>query len=214
MQSVKTTEKKEPRALVAMEVKVQKLPGRIVGFLSKNKKRTLIVFGSILLIGGAILLNWKLFGSAGGEDYVISDNNGSPDSTTVDGGAMDAGEGGDFGDSYFAMAMIDRQRARDEAMEVLQLVVDSNDADDDERQQALDGITKIASDIAKEANIESLVKAKGFADCVAVIHNDAISVIVETPQTLRASEIAQITEIVYEQGIDPINLNIVEKAPV
>ena len=179
MQSVKTTEKKESRALVALEEKVQKLPGRIVGFLSKNKKRTLLVFGSILLIGGAILLNWKLFGSSAGEDYVMSDGSGTAapgDSTAADGSA---GTPGDSLDSYFAMAVIDRQKARDEAMEVLQIVVDSNDAADDERQQALDGISKIASDIEKEANIESLVKAKGFADCVAVIHDDAISVIVE-----------------------------------
>lgn len=213
MQSVKTTEKKDPRALVAVEEKIGKLPGRIVGFLSKNKKRTLIVFGSILLIGGAILLNWKLFGDSAGKDYALKDpvSDGAP----ADGSAGDGTDGAAGGsDSYFAMAVIDRQKARDEAMEVLQLVVDSNDAGDEERQQALDGISEIASNIEKEANIESLVKAKGFADCVAVIHDGAINVIVETPETLLANQVAQITEIVYEQGIDPVNLTIVEKAPV
>jgi hypothetical protein len=72
-------------------------------------------------------------------------------------------------------------------------------------------ITAMAASIEAEANIEELIKAKGFEDCVAVINGELASIIVRSDGLL-PSEIAQITEIVYEQaGILPTNLNIVEK---
>ena len=106
---------------------------------------------------------------------------------------------------------LQRKQARDEAVEVLKTVSESADAVDEAKQAALDDINKIALDIEKEANIESLVVSKGFKQCVAVISDNTCSVIVESDGLLQ-SEIAQISEIVYEQaGILPENLKIVEK---
>ena len=66
--------------------------------------------------------------------------------------------------------------------------------------------------LKKEANIETLVLAKGFEQCVAVISENNCSVIVEC-DGLMPGEIAQISEIVYEQaGIVPENLKIIEKS--
>ena len=203
MQIMKTTERNESRALIALEETARKLPGKLTGFWNENKKRILWVVGSMVLIAGAILLNWKLFGDElTGKDYL-------PEQTETD---ADVTAEGEDPAAYFAMAVIDRQKARDEAMEVLQLVVDSEDADDIEKENALNEIARIADDIEKEANIESLVKAKGFSDCVAVVNGDSASVIVSVEESLLQSEVAQITEIVYSQtGILPTGLNIVEK---
>ena len=53
--------------------------------------------------------------------------------------------------------------------------------------------------------------AKGFEECVAIISGDNASIIVKSDGLL-PNEVAQITEIVYEQaGILPTNMNIVEK---
>ena len=70
---------------------------------------------------------------------------------------------------------------------------------------------KIAEDIECESRIETLVKAKGFEECIAVINDGTATVIVKTDDLL-ASEVAQINEIVYEQsGILPTGLKIIEK---
>ena len=54
--------------------------------------------------------------------------------------------------------------------------------------------------------------AKGFANCVAVINGDAVSVVVESDGLL-ANQVAQIKEIVYEQtGIKPTGITIIEKS--
>jgi hypothetical protein len=63
-----------------------------------------------------------------------------------------------------------------------------------------------------EANIETLICGKGFAQCVAVINGDTCSVVVKCEGELLPAQISQINEIVYEQaGIAPTNVRIVTK---
>ena len=93
----------------------------------------------------------------------------------------------------------------------MQSVVDSASSDDAMKAQALADITQIAKDMETEANIETLIKSKGFADCVAVINGDTASIVVKS-EGLLASQISQINEIVYEQaGISPVNITIIQK---
>ena len=63
---------------------------------------------------------------------------------------------------------------------MLQGVVDDADALDSAKEQALADIAAIAATIEKEANIESLIKAKGFEECVAVINGDKANIIVKS----------------------------------
>ena len=49
-----------------------------------------------------------------------------------------------------------------------------------------------------EANIETLVKAKGFADCLAIVSDNSVKVVVQT-EGLSAEEAAQIKNIILEE---------------
>ena len=92
------------------------------------------------------------------------------------------------------------------------VVVDSENADDETVAQALSDISKLAMTMEMEANIETLVMAKGFEQCVAVINGDSARIIVSGSQLTQA-QIAQINEVVYEQAnILPVNITITEKA--
>ena len=96
-------------------------------------------------------------------------------------------------------------------MEVLQAVVDNSASTTTAKNEALAEINKMAKIMDTEANIESLIRAKGFTECVAVINGDSASIVVRS-DGLIASEISQINEIVYEQaGIQPINIKIIER---
>ncbi len=189
--------------------------GKFSASLKKNLKRNLVVLGSVLLIGGAVWLNWALFSNADGEDYDPSYyTSGEAEQGGQQSGQQGDNAGAQTGDatSYFAMAQIDRTRARDEAMEVLNQITASTDASETAKAEAYAAIEQMALDIENEANIETLLKAKGFEECVAVISNSAATVIVRSDGLL-PSELAQITEIVYEQaGITPAQLTIIEKA--
>ena len=81
----------------------------------------------------------------------------------------------------------------------------------DVKDEALNRMISIASEIETEAIVEEMIKAKGFEDCLAVMTGEKINVIVKTPGLL-TSEVAQITEIVtQETGFSPENIVIVEK---
>ncbi len=164
--------------------------------------RNLVIVLSVLLIGGAVYANWRLFGKA----------SGTPDDTSVIGEVDGDGDtSAPTTASYFSASQIERQRARDEAIEVLQSVVDNaSEADAAAKEEAMSGISEIAANIALEANIESLIKAKGFENCVAVINGEKASIVVSS-EGLKPNELSQILEIVYVQAnILPENVTITE----
>lgn len=187
--------------------------GKLSVSLKKNLKRNLIVVGSVLLIGGAVWLNWALFSGVDDEDYDPSYyTSGDVEKGEQNENGTNADAGNKEEVSYFAMAQIDRSRARDEAMEVLNQITSSTDATEEARAEAYAAIEQMAMDIENEANIETLLKAKGFEECVAVISNSAATVIVKSDGLL-PSDLAQISEIVWEQaGISPSDIKVIEKA--
>ena len=173
------------------------------GIFSKIGRRNLLIVCAVLLIGGAVALNFFFFA---GDDKVDYDGSGMTDANPDD------TANGNTADTYFAAAELSRDQARDEALAVLQTVLDSEDALEETKNQALSDISRIALEIEKEANIESLVRARGFEECIAVISGDSASVIVRSDAELLGSHVAQISEIVYEQaGILPTNLKILCK---
>ena len=192
--------KNESTALTEIEQ-----PNKFQMILEKIGKRNIIIACAVVLIGVAVLMNFILFSGTdnGGYDGYdqpsgnVSDNAG--DSTATDANA------------YFSATQVSRQRARDEALEVLQAVVENVDATEAMKNEALAEIAVIADEIQKEANIESLITAKGFEACVAVINNDTASIVVKA-EDLQPAQIAQINAIVYEQaGILPSGVTIIRK---
>lgn len=172
--------------------------------IKKFGVRNLVIVLSVLLIGVAVYVNWALFGgSAEPNDDLNAGLPGETDDVTPSGNEEET--------NYFAASQIERQRARDEAIEVLQGVVDDADALDSAKEQALADIAAIAATIEKEANIESLIKAKGFEECVAVINGDKANIIVKS-EGLQPNQLSQILEIVYLQAdILPENVTIAER---
>ena len=175
-------------------------------FFSSKTARSLVVVSAVLLVGLAVYLNYQWFydpvNSMGYGENNMDDN--FSDSTTVGGDA-------DTEENYFTSTAINRQEARDEAIDVLKLVTENSEASEEAKADAHEKISQIAVDIQNEANIETLVKAKGFEECVAVISEDSVSVIVSA-ESLNASDTAKILSIVYETtGIAPENVSIINK---
>ena len=179
---------------------------KIKQFLSSNTAKGIAVASVALLIGLAVYLNYRWFydptGSLGFGENNMQDNFSDSEQT---GGEANESE------NYFTATALDRKEARDEAIDVLKLVTENQEASQDAKAEASAKINQIALDIQNEANIESLVKAKGFEECVAVISDGAVSVIVSA-ESLQAAETAQILTIVYETtGISPDRVSIINK---
>ncbi|MBR6921919.1 MAG: SpoIIIAH-like family protein, partial [Clostridia bacterium] len=131
---------------------------KLKGFFKKYGKRTAAIAAGVLIIGGAVALNFIL------PKVSPANRTGKTDNTD----AVKQNE------DFFAASALNRTKARDEAVEALQSVVDIG-GDEEAAKQALADITRISADIEKEANIETLIKAKGFEDCIAVISGESLS---------------------------------------
>lgn len=176
-------------------------------FFSTKSGRSIIVISAVLLISLAVYLNYRWFYDpvkAMGYGDGNMDQNYS-DTTKTDGTPSDEVN------DYFTSTALTRRQSRDEAIDVLKLVTENSDATEEAKSEAQKKISKIAVDIQNEATIESLVKAKGFEDCVAVIGENSVTVIVKA-ESLQAKDTAQIMAIVYETtGVAPAKVSIVNK---
>jgi len=191
-------------------MKLEKIREKAVSLINKIGTRGTVVICAALLIGVAVMLNLILFdgGDGQGKDLAIDLN-----ALEAAGDADNAKNGTDAAEvyNYFEAMELSREQARDEAMTVLLSVAESSTAVEEMKTEAMDSIAQIARDIENESNIETLILSKGFAQCVAVVNGDSASIIIRSDGLL-PSEIAQISEIVYEQaGITPDNLKIIEK---
>lgn len=196
---------------------------KAISFILKHKK-TIIVFCCVFIVGISVYSDYTINKEKDAlttGNYIYNSNTDEL-STISDESAKILGEAklvdnissaqSDTSDStYFTSAQLNRQRSRDEALETLQVVIDSSESMPDVKDEALERMINIASDIETEAIVEEMIKAKGFEECLAVISGENINVIVKSPGLL-TNEVAQITEIVMDQtNFSPENIKIVEK---
>ncbi len=176
--------------------------------------KAFITVGCVVLVCVAVLVS-TLVDFGGGMPVGNSENKVLGNTLLVDSAVSDSS--GDNSDSeanatedFFAMAILNRTQVRDEALSVLRQIAENPDTLPDAKEDALSSIADIADDMSAEANIETLVQAKGIAECVAVISGNSCSVIVNT-SGLVDEELTQITDIVCEQtGIPVANITVVE----
>ena len=156
-------------------------------------KKYLVLMVVAVLFVGAFLLNLKTnaakTGSGEGEALQPPE---------------EAQEGEYVPGDYFATFRDDREQVRKLEMEYLDEVIAASASDDETLADAQGQKLTLVENMEKEFTVESLIKAKGFEDCLAVMTGDNINVIVKTPGLLSA-EVAQITEIVMEEtGYTPV----------
>ena len=184
-----------------------------------------------VLVCSAVALNWMYTGqevedaSGGkllGEAQLVSgkgaEDGKSPETQDSDGEqspAEDTGAPADedmiyTGSDYFASARLTRQQARDNAISLLQEAAEQENADANVANEASQGIQVLASYTLAEAQIENLVTAKGYADCVAFMGDESVSVVVSTKSgDLTAEDVAKITDITMtETGLPAGNIKI------
>lgn len=173
----------------------------------RNWKRYAVTATMVVLVGAAVFLNWKYGNNtvqdtdAGtkilGESTLVSGGESSSSGTKETSEANPDEESVYTGSDYFASARLTRQQARDNAISLLQKAADEKGAAQDVISKASDGIQVLASYTMKEAQIENLVTAKGYTDCVAFMGEDTISVVVSKSDksALTSEDVAKVMDI-------------------
>ena len=113
---------------------------------------------------------------------------------------------------YFATARLTRQKARDSALSLLQESQGNDSIDEQTLSEAAQSIQTLASYTLAEAQIENMITAKGYEDCVVFLSDDSVSVVVSSPDDgLQTEDVARITDIVKEEtGFTAASIKIME----
>ena len=167
-------------------------------------KRNAVVAAIVLFVCVAVYLNWSYekestdVGKTLGQAALVDGKTNDPllpAVTPAETPAESAPAGASTG--YFASARLNRQQARDSALGMLQETLGSDTAEDAAKADAGAAIETLASTTVSEAQIENLVVAKGYADCVAFIGEDTLSLAVAAPEGgLTEADTARIVDVV------------------
>ncbi len=102
---------------------------------------------------------------------------------------------------YFAAVRLSRQQARDSAVNLLQEAMAYSGEEGGKKVESAMELEDIVQTALSEAQIESLIIAKGYTDCVAYMSGEGISVAVSSPEGgLQQADVAVIADIVLAQS--------------
>ena len=187
-------------------------------------KRQLVLATLVVALGAAVYLNWqftddnqlvatealtseKEFGDA--QLVNVSGTESTP-TQTESSSSSSAVVTNTQAEAYFTEARLSRQKARDSAVELIESTLANVQEDDETKKQAVQQASDIAENMVQESNIESLIKAKGFADCVVFLQNGECSVVVQTEGLLPNEAIAIKDIIGGQSGVSYDKIKIVE----
>ena len=163
----------------------------------KQWKKNVMAAAVLVTVCAGIYLNWLY-----AEDQATAELTDTLDAQKVlssDALVMAEGTENTTVSDYFAAVRLSRQEARDSAVTLLQEAMSYSDSTAaTESSGQLEELVQVA---LCEAQIESLVIAKGYTDCVAYISDEGISVAVATPEGgMQPEDIAVIADIVITQS--------------
>ena len=172
----------------------------------RNRKKTIAMLAVVMCVAAAVLLNWSYNNRWGKADSQMV---AAVDSQIAEANARSDNPGYS---GYFAEARLTRQVSRDEALALLQSAASADAASQETIDSAMNAIAAMATCSMQETQIENLLLAKDFTECVVYIGNGAVTVAVPAPADGLSDEaVAQITDIICtETEYDATELNIIE----
>lgn len=118
----------------------------------------------------------------------------------------------DSGSKFFEEARLKREKAHDAALDTIQKTLKSASLSADEKKTYAQELNGNLENLNAETEIETLVKAKGFADCLCFLQADRADLTVMTSgDALTAAQVAQIRDIILSKSsVTAQNITVVE----
>ena len=154
-----------------------------VGIVMKIQKKHIVSAALVLALGTAVYVNWQFGGASAkttkqlGEASYVSAEVSSATADSVRTSALS-----DSQESFFAAERVKRQSTQDKVLDEAGKIFDSENAAEDEKSEAQKSVEQMLKWFTVQDSIESIVKAKGFKDCLCIISEEGVTVIVPGEQ--------------------------------
>ena len=166
----------------------------------KIGKKQLILTGLVLTLGAAVDFNWQFSGNtdllSGADAVSVSKELGEAEfvntssdkkagestaekSTEQSSSKENTTSASKSGDEYFSQAKVNRQQTQDDIAEMTKKILESSEESDTAKAEAVAKAAELATVMEQQTNVESLIKAKGFEECLVFIQNGECSIVVK-----------------------------------
>ncbi len=186
-----------------------------VGHVMKFQKKHIISAALVLALGAAVYVNWQFGSSAakakpkelGAASYVNADvSNATADQSVQTSSLSDSQE------KFFAAERVKRQSAQDKVLDEAKKVFDLENAADEDKSEAQKNVESLLKSYTVQDSIESIVKAKGFSDCLCYISDEGVTVIVPNEQLNDTSALVIDDAVASHYKVDYDKISIVGAA--
>ena len=118
----------------------------------------------------------------------------------------------DSGTKFFEQARLKREKAHDETVDTIQKTLKGSALSAEEKKAYTDQMAAALEDLNAENEIETLIRAKGFADCLCFLQAGRADLTVMTAgEPLTAAQVAQIRDVVLSKSsVTAQNITVVE----
>lgn len=180
----------------------------------KLQKRHIALSALVVALGAAVFINWQFNGAdksliddvskeLGAATYVNADTS-SPDQVS------DVSRQTTDTDEYFAKAVVERDRVRDDAIDIAKETLKLADSSDEAKTAAVEQLNKLEDAVVTESNVENILKAKGFSQTLCMISDESCYVAVLKKEMKENSPLIIKDAVVTQSDIEFSNITIVE----
>ncbi len=174
----------------------------------KFLKKQMVLIAVVAVIGLAIFLNWQM-GNTSNADEVLSQQQSAAEQSNQS-SILGQAEFVSSSNEYFDSARLNRQETRQQALDIANSVLSSENATQEERDQAASQIMTLSNAADAEGRIENLIKAKGYSECVAFISSETVNIVVKS-NGLTSEDVIAIKDIAVAQTeMDAASVKIIE----
>ena len=157
-------------------------------------KKQLLTLTMVIALGAAVWLNVKF--STNGTEFSGNSSISDAELGNAKYVANTAVVEKEKDEDYFTLARKERKENREEQIDIIKDTLNSSKSSDADKQKSKESVAVITERMEKENSIETLIKAKGFKDVIAVVTDEGCNVIVKKAKELNDSETVQIIDIV------------------
>lgn len=112
---------------------------------------------------------------------------------------------------YFEDYRLERERSRSQSIDLQREIINNPQTDDATRKQAQSEIYVMSKNMQRELEVESLIRAKGYKDCVVFLEDKNVTVVVQA-KSLEQEDAIKITDLVSRStGVDQQNIVLIPK---